>query len=54
MIGGSSESALRISFEDDSSAFPLCQIHHCVSAQLQFQGSNALSATQQTIPAVGA
>lgn len=26
MIGGSSEPALRISSEDDSSAFPLCQI----------------------------
>lgn len=26
MIGGSSEPALRIGFEDDSSAFPLCQI----------------------------
>lgn len=26
MIGGSSEPELRISFEDDSSAFPLCEI----------------------------
>lgn len=57
MIGASAGPALRTCIQDGWRVLPLVDpglLQCCVQTQLQSQGSNTLSATQQTAPDAGA